>query len=401
MRKSVLRAAVALGLVVTLAGCQPWVQSGAGQGRTRWVEFEGTLRSDTVHLLELTWEGATFGTNANAPVIVDGVVYVTTESGRVTAFDAVTGDRRWERDFYDGRVGAAPLFGDPAWHAGELLVPAMFQGAGGLLRLDAADGSTVGGSLDGEATIAVNVADGQAAPLAGTVSASGVGLAHIDWKFRPTAVFAPGFDIGHDFAVVGERVMWSQATSARGFSAACPPNPTAPGCGPDWSTDLGAHPSTPAAVGDDGVVYADAGGTVTVLEAASGAIRWTGALGAPGNASAVAGDTILVATSDGRLVAYAAGGCGESTCEPLWQGTLENGTIIAPVVGGDVAYVAMSGRKIAAFSLDGCGADTCAPLTTVGPVWAGNLRSLAVSDGVLIASADDGGIAAFTLPDQT
>ena len=398
MRKTVLRAAVALGLVVTLAGCQPWVQSGAGEGRTNWVEFEGRLRSDTVHLLERVWEspGATFGTNANEPVIVDGVVYVTTESGRVTAFDAATGDRRWERNFYDGQVEAAPDFGDPAWHAGELLVPAM----GGLLRLDAADGTTVGGSLDGEATIAVSVADGQVAPLAGTVSASGTGLAHIDWKFRPTAVFAPGFGTGHDFAVVGERVMWSQATSAQGFSAACPPNPTAPGCGPDWSTDLGAHPSTPAAVGDDGVVYADAGGTITVLDAATGAIRWTGALGAPGTAPAVAGDTILVATSDGRLVAYAASGCGEPTCEPLWQGTLENGTSIAPIAGGDVAYVATASRKIAAFSLDGCGADTCAPLTTVGPVWAGNLRGLAVSDGILIASADDGAVTAFGVPDQ-
>jgi hypothetical protein len=34
-------------------------------------------------------------------------------------------------------------------------------------------------------------------------------------------------------------------------------------------------------------------------------------------------------------------------------------------------------------------------------VWAGNLRSLADSDGVLIASADDGWISAFGVPDQT
>lgn len=394
----------ALVLGTTLGGC--WAQPGFDAGRTNGNEFERELRSDNVHLLSSAWEAYTFGANVNAPVSIGGVIYVTTYSGRVAAIDAATGAFRWERNFYAGHADAAPVFGDPAWHRGQLLVPAMFQGKGGLLRLDPTDGSTVGGDLDGEATRSVAVADGRLATMAGTVMTSGFGIAHIDWKFQPASLFGPGMDVGADFAVVGERVMWALGTRAQGYSAACPAQPAgspATGCGPDWSTELGGRPTTPAAVADDGVVYADDSGTVTVLDAATGAIRWTGEVGAAvAQAPAVAGDSILVSTGDGRLVAFAASGCGADACPALWEGTLEGNATTSAVGGGDVVYVGMSGGKMAAFSLDGCGAATCAPLTTLWWVWPGNVTGGPVVDeGMLIAGTDSGHVMAFRLPDST
>jgi outer membrane protein assembly factor BamB len=394
------RAVAALLVGTTLAGC--WVQRGFDAGRTNMNGSETELRSDTVHQLTTVWDGYTFGTGVNAPITVDGVVYVTTDSGRAAAFDSDSGAVRWQRNFYDGRIGTAPVLGDPAWHAGQLLVPAMLSGQGGLLRLDPVDGSTVAGDLTGEPMASIAVADDEVATMTGTAMPSGLGIAHVSWKFEPGIAFAPSARAGSDFAIVGERVMWSQGTQALGFSAACPPYPEGwpvTGCAPDWSTDLGGQPTSPAAVGVDGVVYADDSGTVTVLDAATGDVRWTGEAGAPvvQKAPAVAGDDVLVATEDGRLVAFASTGCAAPTCAPLWEATLAAHPVAAPVVGGDVVYVATSDGTIAAFDVDGCGTDTCSPLATIwvaGGVTGGPI----VHDGLLIAGTSNGHVVAMGLP---
>jgi hypothetical protein len=108
---------------------------------------------------------------------------------------------------------------------------------------------------------------------------------------------------------------------------------------------------------------------------------------------------VLVSTTDGRLVAFAATGCDASPCPPLWEGTLAGNATSAPVAGGDAVYVGMTDRKIAAFGLDGCGADTCSPLATVSPVWAGHLTGgPIVHDGTLIAGTDNGYVVGYRLP---
>lgn len=397
MAKRIGAAIVALVLGTSLTGC--WLQPRNGAGRTNWNRTERELHSGNVPSLAMAWEAYTFG-QVNPPISVGGVVYVTTRNGRAAAFATASGDPLWHRDFYDGRIGAAPTLGSPAWHDGELLVPAMnLAGGGGLLRLDPADGSTVGGGLDGEATAAVAVAGGQVATMAGTPTSSGFGTAQVSWKFRAAVAFDPYRRTGEDFAIVGERVMWSLGRTAQGFSSACPSYPIGwpvTGCAPDWSTDLGGQPTTPAAAGAGAVVYADDTGTVTVLDAADGSVRWTAEVGAPVSAPAVARDTILVAAGDGRLVAFAAGGCSASPCPPLWEGTLPTSSAAPPVVGGDVVYVGLGDHTIAAFAVEGCGADTCAPLTTV---WAGeSLSGPIVDDGLVIVGTGNGMVRAFGVP---
>lgn len=397
MRKRVGAAVAALVVGTMLSGC--WTQVGFDAGRTNWNPGEQALRSDNVHLLAMAWQTGVGA--SNAPISVGGVVYVSTRDGEVAAFDAGTGALRWRRDFYDGSVAAAPTFSSPAWHAGELLVPATFQGKGGLLHLDPADGSTLGGDLAGEPTTVVAIAGDEPAVLAGTTWPGGFGIAHISWKFEPTVISSPLERPGSDFAIVGERVMWSLGNRAQGFSAACPPytDRPAPGCAPDWSTDLGGLPSTPTAVGSDAVAFTDDTGTLTVLDAATGEVRWIAETGITGaGPPTVAGDTILVTTAGGRLLAYAAEGCGAPECYTLWAGREQATASATPVATAELVFVPAPEGELAAYSLDGCGEPSCAPLIKK---WAGNItHNVIVDDGHVFGVNREGTVTALSPADE-
>lgn len=62
------------------------------------------------------------------------------------------------------------------------------------------------------------------------------------------------------------------------------------------------------------------GEATAAVAVAGGQVRWTAEVGAPLSAPAVARDTILVAAGDGRLVAFAAGGCSASPVPPALGG---------------------------------------------------------------------------------
>ena len=396
-------ALTALALGATLGGC--WLQPGYDAGRTNWNASEGWLDAGNVGLLAEVWDTQVpSATGVNAPLAFGGAVYATTTSGDAAAIDDATGTLRWSRDFYDEPSGFAPSLSAPAWHRGALWVPGAVYRFGGLLQLSPADGTTVSGGFGGNPTGAVSVADDQVASLSGTFNSSGFGLASVVWKYSPTILYTLSGSVpGSDFAIVGDRVLWSQGPQALGFSPACPPQPPEipiGGCAPDWATDLGGgRPTSPAAVGPSGVVYADATGTVTVLDVVTGAVQWTAELGAATSvAPAVAGDAILVATDDGRLVALPAAGCGAATCTPVWEASVGGTPATAPVVGGEVVYVATTAGDVAAFPLGGCASPPpCAPLTTVsagsrvtgGPI---------VHDGRVVVGTEDGRLVAFGLP---
>lgn len=385
-------------LCAVLSGC--WVQQGWDAGRGNWNANESTITSGNVEQLVQLWDTAVpEATYLNLPVSANGVVYVTAVSTRVAALDAADGTIRWTRDITTELPDFVANLDSPLWSKGSLLVPANVYNRGTRFTLDTTDGSTIsGGSYGTRAISSLAMKDDVQAALATEVH-PGLGLAEIPWKYKPTLVFTfPGSSPGY-YAIVGERIMWSFGTNALGFSAACPsyPAPFPPGgCASDWSTPLGAGPSGPAAVGDDQVVYADSSGTVTVLDAATGAILWTAETGSPiTKRPAVAGDSILVATEDGRLVAFPAAGCGAATCTALWEGTVGAAPATQPLAGGDVVYAA-AGSEIRAFALDGCGAATCAPLTTL--VADSTIRGTIVHDGRLVATTTGGHVTAWALP---
>jgi outer membrane protein assembly factor BamB len=277
-------------------------------------------------------------------------------------------------------------------------LPANGLPAGDLVRIDPADGSTLGGdSFDGPAHLTVAVADG--VPAVMTFRVDPVGLVEVDWKYRVTNVSSLGIAPARRFAVSAGHILWTWGSAAVGYSPDCEPWPPDfpapdPGCQPDWVTTLDGTLQPPAAIGPEQVVYVGSGGAVAVLDVATGVVAWTANVGGGvATPPVVAGETVLVATTNGRLVALPAAGCGAATCIPLWEGQLGGTPSSAPAAGGDVAYVGTEEGDVVAFASDGCGTATCAPLArldvgaeiTGGPIVHDARVTVATADGRLVA----------------
>jgi outer membrane protein assembly factor BamB len=391
--KTIVSTGVLAGLCTLLSGC--WVQAGFDSGRTNWNDGETGITSGNVSQLEALWDTTLPDpVTVQTPVSANGGVYVTA-GGQVAGIDADDGDLRWTH-VLDQQAGA----GLPLWDKGAVHVTAHLGSAGGQFSFKDADGTVLGGGFGTEITTDLAVHDGRIVEQTGDI-VPGIGYARVNWTFSPYVIFSfPGSSPGR-YAFVGDRIMWSLGSQAAGYSAACPdyppPAPPDTGCAPDWQYSLGGIPAGPAAIGDDQVVYTDSTGTVTVLDAATGALLWTAEAGAtPLQRAAVADGTILVGTGDGRLLAYDASGCGGATCTATWEAALGGAVNTQPAVAGDVVYVA-GGSDIHAFALGGCGAAACTPLKTLtvgSPITGGPI----VDDGRVIAGTQAGHVMAWALP---
>ncbi len=116
----------------------------------------------------------------------------------------------------------------------------------------------------------------------------------------------------------------------------------------------------------------------------------------------VSGDIVYIgsqtssSSNDGKLNAFSASGCGSSVCSPLWQGLAGKESILesSPAVGNGVVFVGAFDGNVYAFDADGCGAATCQP------VWKGKTRGSiestpTISGGVIYVGSDDGKLYAF------
>jgi outer membrane protein assembly factor BamB len=396
MRMRTCRALLAA-FAVSAAGC--WVQPGGSAGRTHHAIWESTFTPDTVGDVVELWRSPVPATSRGtgpvlSPVASDGVVYAANQAAGLAAFDLATGTLVWGVEQYVW--SSDPVFGDPLV-TGEgfgLLAPISFSdddpdssyysrsrgdhlavyGAGGPLAL----------TPDGWAMVF--------APSLPGLQPTRAWLYYMDAFQHPSVALGPDGAVPA-YALAGDVALWSEGDDAVAFSDC----PVTGECAPRWRTPLGDLPVGPAVVGTDAVVYIDVGGTVHVLDLATGAVRYRAEVGSTLSvAPAVAGDTILVATDDRRLVALPAGGCGALTCGPLWVGSIGRAPATAPVAGTEVAYVARAGGGIAAFDLDGCTAHRCRPLTVV-PTGATVTGGPILEPGRLIAGLADGDVVAFGL----
>jgi outer membrane protein assembly factor BamB len=110
---------------------------------------------------------------------------------------------------------------------------------------------------------------------------------------------------------------------------------------------------------------------------------------------AVAAGSVFVGSHDGKLYAFNANGCGAPTCMPLWTAATGASIESTPTVVNRVVYVGSDDGNLYAFKAGGCGASTCAPL------WAGTLGSAvfdsspAVTNGIVYLGSQHG-VAAFS-----
>ncbi|MCB2074045.1 MAG: PQQ-binding-like beta-propeller repeat protein [Novosphingobium sp.] len=283
-----------------------------------WPQAGGTASKSYGHLAiaqspTRIWTASVAGSSnkrrlAAAPVIGNGLLYVMDTDGRVTAFDASTGVRRWSRSFEISGDGSQSVFGGGvSYDNGRVYVT---TGVGEVASLDAQNGEQFwkvkpSGPLRGSPTIAFNAvyvmtqdnqiysldaSDGQ---LLWTESGS-VELAGVFGVAAPAAgqgTVIAGYSSGELAAYRYEngRTLWSDALARTSISTEV-----------GSLTDVDADP-----IIDRGRVYAlGQGGRMAAYELVSGQRIWE--LNLAGiSTPAIAGDWVFTLTDDAELLCIA------------------------------------------------------------------------------------------------
>lgn len=101
-------------------------------------------------------------------------------------------------------------------------------------------------------------------------------------------------------------------------------------------------------------------------------------------------------SNNGKLNAFSASGCGQQVCPPLWQGLAGPDSILmsSPAVANGTVFVGAYDGKLYAFNANGCGSSRCSPL------WrgktSGSIESTpTIANGVAYVGSDDGNLYAF------
>lgn len=415
-------AAASVALALGSAGC--WPAPGQGPDRDAHNPFEQVITVDSVAGLDQAWAMDTGDAAVGAPIVSGGGVHARAGSVVHTLAPA-DGAERWT---YDGTQPAPTRMSDPIHRDGEVLVGHGFGNVGGNWQARALDARTgevtrdVGrGLVEGVrgTTMALSsYGHGSGTPVAVNISivdveAPGTGWGGlVDLRTNGTGVLLPmTVGTGGAYHAGGGLVTTTPGTApaigqgVRRFGTERPETCYTGGTSPyfpcpQWATELdGAATTSPVVGPGEETVYAGtAAGTVYALDAATGDVRWTAAVGARVTAPpALAGGTLFVPTEDGDLVAVAADGCGERTCTPLWTAAAGSEITVQPAVAGGVVFTGSADGTLHAFPAAGCGAPACTDL------WSASTGSRitgapAVSSGRLYAGTGDGRVLAYAPP---
>jgi outer membrane protein assembly factor BamB len=290
----------------------------AAQANADWPQAGGNAAKSTGHLTlsanpTRVWTANIPGSSvrrrlAAAPVVGGGMLFAVDSEGKVHAFDAATGARRWSHQVEVSRDLRSANFGGGASYAdGKVFVT---SGAGDVLSLDAQTGSELwrvkpAGPLRGSPTIAFNAVyvmtqDNQIHALnitngspiwndAAATASSGVFGVGAPAAGQGTVI--AGYSSGELVAYRYEngRNLWSDALARTSIS-------TQVGA----LTDIDADP-----IIDNGRVYAlGQGGRMAAYELLTGQRVWELSL-AGISTPVIAGEWIFTLTDDARLLAIA------------------------------------------------------------------------------------------------
>lgn len=85
---------------------------------------------------------------------------------------------------------------------------------------------------------------------------------------------------------------------------------------------------------------------------------WRAKVNVGSSSPTVAGGVVYVGSYDGGLYAFAADGCGQATCEPLWVGHTDGRVSNSPAVAKGIVYAGDSSGYLYAFDSSGCAGGT-------------------------------------------
>lgn len=339
----------------SLSGC--WLQVGGNAGRTGFVTGETSLTASNASGLHQAWKVRVSTLDASSPLLDRGKVYVATGAA-MTALNAWDGSQAWQVDRTSDQF--PPMFGQPAIAHGSLIAGWIYASVGGLAAFDEDTGAlSLGGSGGPGSWVPYNapavtngamVYDELAISSAGAATAIDLGANTGFITFSQTPGGVPPLS---DPMVSGTRAFVSSGNSILAFALdSCPPALLNGFCGSLWSTNLPAAGGMPVALSSTQVAVPLANGNVAVLDQTTGALQWTAVTGSTAAQSPVIdGSNIYVGTGDGRVRAFAAVGCGNATCTPVWASAMSAGAAISsqPVYAGGVVYVGTAGGALAAF----------------------------------------------------
>ena len=101
-------------------------------------------------------------------------------------------------------------------------------------------------------------------------------------------------------------------------------------------------------------------------------------------------------SNNGKLDAFSASGCGRQACKPLWQGVAGQESILmsSPTVANGTVFVGAFDGRLYAFNASGCGAPNC-PAMWRGRAGGSIESTPTVFNGVVYVGSDDGNLYAF------
>jgi outer membrane protein assembly factor BamB len=359
-----------------------------------WPQAGGTADKSYGHLLlsenpRRVWNAGVAGSSnkrrlAASPVIGGGRLYVMDTGGQVSAFDAATGARRWQKGFnVSGRTAGSLFGGGVSYDDGKVYIT---TGLGEVAALDAATGNQLwtakpAGPLRGSPTVAfnsvyvmtmdnrihaLNTEDGKL--LWNESGSSGqTGVFGVAAPAAGSGTVIAGYSTGEVAAYRYEngRTLWSDALARTSISTQV-----------GVLTDVDADP-----IIDGGRVYAlGQGGRMAAYELVSGQRIWE--LNLAGiSTPAVAGDWIFTLTDDARLlcIARASGKIRWITQLARYKNEKKKKNPIywtGPVLAGGRLWIANSRGEISAASItDGSvtAFDKLGSSVSLAPVVAGGM----------------------------
>jgi outer membrane protein assembly factor BamB len=394
---------------MSLPGCW-WGQIGFDAGHSRHNTVETGITSANVSSLRSDWS-VDLRPESSEPMVRGGRVYLTTQDTlgqpmplemHARAVDGATGATVWDTTLLSWHVepvtfGMVPatLVGDEMWTG--YLEASQFLRVKSPVRLRLSDGSVLAEESNWPSSPAVE-AGSTVLQLFGTggtvigdrlVVRDKTSLATLWTSFvsldEHFPVSPPAVSDGQIYVVDGSNLL---AFPAAGCGAS--------DCHPTYENDLdaGALRTVAAVAGDDAVFVTTQSGEVIAVNRTDGQIAWrSGALSGATFDPAIANGTVYTIAGS-TLYAFAADGCGATTCGPLWTASEVLSSAGGPVIAGDLVFASGSGM-VKGFTADGCGAATCQPIAAVSVD--GEVRHLTVAEGRLfVTSRNPGRLTAFS-----
>lgn len=322
-----------------------WSSEGFDAANTRW-DYGGSAPRDggTVR-----WRRGVGRDGLRAPTVCDGRVYLT-ETDRLMAVDATSGETRWELPGETPPGGRPSVAGDVVYTVADGVLRALDAGTGDRRWSRSFDGpTTMPATLTGERLV---VGDGEYVRVLSGSDGSEVWSRRLFGRVNYPATVAGTAAV----VTTGGGGVFALRDGGEGV----------------FQQAVGAEVTAPATLGRDYLFVADEDGTLSALDGATGATEWR-AEGATGGDGVAYTDSYVYAVDGATLRAFDTG-----TGEEHW--TFDAGeTTGTPSVVGDTLYV--GGDRLYALDPTGRGDPVRFSMDLGGPVG----PDVSAGDGVLFA----------------